>query len=247
MLARGARLIRRVRDDGWRAVTARLAPQWSAARLGARLPFSQMNAEDAVETVWSAEGGLVRPAQVRRELDRLAAVIAADRPRVVLEIGTHHGGTLLLWCLLAADDAMIMSVDLPDGPFGGGYPVWREALYHRFPRPHQKLRLCRGDSHAPGMCAEVVQALGHRPIDLLFLDGDHTAGGVEQDWTAYAPLVRDGGLIVFHDIADHGPDSPCQVRPLWRALTSRYATREIIADPRQGWAGIGLLTYRREG
>ena len=41
--------------------------------------------------------------------------------RNVCEIGTYKGGTLFIWCQLAAPDARVFSIDLPGGQFGGGY------------------------------------------------------------------------------------------------------------------------------
>ena len=55
------------------------------------------------------------------------------------------------------------------------------------------------------------------PIDLLFIDGDHSYKGVKHDWEAFAPHVNPFGVIVFHDTAwdlDCGPlldDNPMGV------------------------------------
>lgn len=46
-----------------------------------------------------------------------------------------------------------------------------------------------------------------RPIDLLFIDGDHSHEGVKRDWDLFSPHVRDFGLVVFHDtLWDTHPD-----------------------------------------
>lgn len=37
------------------------------------------------------------------------------------------------------------------------------------------------------------------PIDLLFIDGDHSYAGVKEDWDLFAPHVKEFGLVVFHD------------------------------------------------
>lgn len=39
-----------------------------------------------------------------------------------------------------------------------------------------------------------------RPIDVLFIDGMHTYEAVRRDYDRFAPHVRDGGYIVFHDM-----------------------------------------------
>jgi len=37
------------------------------------------------------------------------------------------------------------------------------------------------------------------PLDVLFIDGDHTYDGVKKDFERHAPNVKPGGVILFHD------------------------------------------------
>ncbi|MGE5748489.1 MAG: class I SAM-dependent methyltransferase [Gemmatimonas sp.] len=47
------------------------------------------------------------------------------------------------------------------------------------------------------------------PIDMIFIDGDHSYEGVKRDWELFAPFVKQFGVVVFHDtIWDLKPDSP---------------------------------------
>jgi predicted O-methyltransferase YrrM len=47
-----------------------------------------------------------------------------------------------------------------------------------------------------------------KPIDLLFIDGDHSYEGVRADWDRYARYMSSFGIVVFHDtIWDLRPDS----------------------------------------
>ena len=39
------------------------------------------------------------------------------------------------------------------------------------------------------------------PVDLLFLDGDHSEEGVQKDWDSWHRFVIPGGIVVFHDAA----------------------------------------------
>lgn len=64
----------------------------------------------------------IKSEQIYMEILSLAKMIHKLKPKTVVEIGTARGGTLFLWCRLAPNDATIISVDLPGGPFGGGYP-----------------------------------------------------------------------------------------------------------------------------
>ena len=193
--------------------------------------------------------------QVRAEVLGLLEAVATERPRPrrLLEIGTAGGGTLFLLALAADRAATIVSVDLPRGEFGGGYPAWKIPLYRGFVRRTQRLQLIRGDSHAPETLARTRAALRGEPLDFLLIDGDHTYDGVRRDFDDYGPLVRPGGLIAFHDIAQPGELRPGGARllggdvpRLWQELRGRYETRELVASP-DGFFGIGLLRVPAAG
>jgi predicted O-methyltransferase YrrM len=185
--------------------------------------------------------GVVSSYQVESEissfLDRLSALDA----RVIVEIGTAKGGTLLLLARSAHPHATLISVDLPDGSFGEGYPVWRIPVYRRFALPTQTLTLIRADSHLDSTRERVRTALEGRQIDLLFIDGDHSYEGVRSDFEDYSPLVRAGGLIAFHDIVEGPPEAVGGVPRFWKELRERLGGEEIVADRAQGTCGIGVI------
>ena len=149
--------------------------------------------------------------QVRSEILALGKILKAYTPTHSLEIGTNYGGTLLLLCSVSSPTAQIISVDLPSGRFGGGYPKRKIPLFRQFPKSGQRLHLIRGDSHRQETKKRALRILNGKPLDYLFLDGDHTYEGVRQDFEMYAPLVRSGGIIALHDIARHHENSECEV------------------------------------
>jgi cephalosporin hydroxylase len=179
--------------------------------------------------------------QVRSEVVALGKMLEALAPARSLEIGTNYGGTLLLLCNLSSPSAKIISVDLPSGRFGGGYPRRKIPLFRKFRKPGQQLHLIRADSHRQETKERVLRVLDGELLDYLFLDGDHTYEGVRRDFEMYAPLVRSGGVIALHDIAVHNRDTECQVDKFWSEVKNQFRHQEIVENPKQGWAGVGIL------
>jgi predicted O-methyltransferase YrrM len=187
------------------------------------------------------EGVRIAPMQIPREIARLLREVETRRPRTVLEIGTANGGSLYLFCEAAAPDAHLVSVDLPGGLFGGGYEATREPLYASFARPEQQLDLLRADSHDSATKKRVEELVGGRGVDFLFIDGDHSREGVENDYLAYAPLVRSGGAIALHDVHP-GPSSLVGGVPdFWDELKATVEHEEFVDSETQEGYGIGVV------
>jgi predicted O-methyltransferase YrrM len=183
--------------------------------------------------------------QKLRELAALVALVRRHPPATVVEIGTLHGGTLWTWCQAAADDAIIVSIDLPGGPFGGGYSDDATVRLRAYARADQTVHLIRADSHDTETLERLEAILGRGQIDLLFIDGDHTWDGVRRDFEMYSPLVRPGGLIALHDILPHEDDPSCEVDRFWQEIAPRYRHVELVDREERGlrgqWGGIGVL------
>jgi len=172
-----------------------------------------------------ARGALQKPG----ELTRLLEVLAGAQPEVIVEIGSDAGGTLWAWSQLPGPPRVI-GVDLPGGPYSSGSRLDSHGA-----------TVIIGDSHLPATLELVRQQLDGQEADVLFIDGDHTYAGAKADWLAYRQLVRPGGLVVLHDVAPH--DNPSVgVNYLWQEIACHYPTQEIISDPQDRWAGIGVLT-----
>lgn len=214
-----------------------------AGFLQARRP--EPTPDSIMNFLWSAGDGVIAPGQSKVELSGLLNWMKQrPPPRAVLEIGTARGGTLFSWCALAAPDATVISLDLPGGIHGGGYPPWKLLLYRRFARPGQSIHLLRGDSHNPRMLEAVKNLLPPGGLDFLFIDGDHTLAGVRNDYEMYSPLVKSGGAIVFHDICVHRPEFNCHVDELWNQIKQGREHWEFIENPNQGIYGIGVITAK---
>ncbi|MGQ9691608.1 MAG: class I SAM-dependent methyltransferase [Thermoproteota archaeon] len=199
--------------------------------------------DDTLDLAFSFKflGIRIKPAQVKEEIYEFIGLLQKHRPKVTLEIGTANGGTLFLFSHIAPPNATLISIDLPGGPFGGGYPRWKAPLYKSFSRGRQRIYLLRADSHNPATLEKVMLILVNRKIDFLFIDGDHSYEGVKKDFEMYSPLVRKGGIIAFHDIVPGSSENVGGVPKFWGEVKHGYGYREIIKDWNQGGWGIGIL------
>lgn len=184
----------------------------------------------------------IQPKQNPLEIEELFELACDLEPQRVLEIGTARGGTLYLWTQAARPDATIVSVDLPGGPFGGAYCMYRTPFYQSFAREGQRLHLERADSHDPQTVRQVTDLFANQPADFLFIDGDHTYEGVKADFEQYGPLVRPGGLIGLHDVLPRDDAPAIEVHRLWDQIQSKYDGREIVGPEGSGRKiGIGVV------
>jgi len=143
----------------------------------------------------------------------------------VVEIGSDAGGTLWAWQQLGC---RVIGVDQPGAGFGSGIVI-----------DDHGCEIVYGDSHDPLTRQALLGVLKGRPVDVLFVDGDHSFAGVKADWEMYGPLVRPGGLVAFHDICDHPRVRACKVKAFWDSLDVS-GKEEIVTEP-ASWGGIGVI------
>jgi predicted O-methyltransferase YrrM len=254
LLSRGRRGVRRY---GWKGLSQEivmrstrpaLAPL-AAHRVRARADQA-VTVDDLLELTFDFRpyGIAMGPLQSRWEFGKLLEEVQSACPKTMLEIGTAKGGSLLAFAQLCTPDAHIVSVDLPGGPFGGGYPLWKVPLYKAFAQSGQRLDLVRGDSHSASTFAHVETLLGGRKLDFLFIDGDHSYEGVRSDFETYKSLMRPGGIIALHDIVAPDPDRPPlkgnhsgDVYRFWAELTAERPGQTLVDPAGHGCFGIGLI------
>jgi len=182
------------------------------------------------------------------ELSSLISLIRKRKLHTIVEIGTAQGGTLYLWCRISQPDALIVSIDLPGGPFGGDYTLKDIKKFRKYKRKKQKLYFFRKDSHKQATKRELINILKGGKIDFLMIDGDHRYRGVKKDFKLYSPLVKQNGLIVLHDILFHPKIPACKVDKFWNEIKYKFKHKEFIdREDDRGWGqwgGIGVIFYR---
>lgn len=163
------------------------------------------------------------------ELAEFLDVLADMKPQLIVEIGSHAGGTLYAWSRVAP---AVIGMDICESAMV--YPHTGK------PRDEHGAQMVIGDSRDESTRDALVEALGGRMIDCLFIDGDHTYEGVRSDYEMYSDLVRPGGLIAFHDIVTHLYALHCEVVKLWCEIKNESAV-EIVSSEGDHWGGIGVL------
>lgn len=179
------------------------------------------------------------------EFRELLKILIKKKPQIIVEIGTARGGTFYSFCRVASPTATLISIDLPDGEFGGGYTEKEMKRISKYALKKQKTHFIRKDSHKSSTKDELKKILNGQLVDFLMIDGDHTYEGVKQDFDLYSDIVKEGGVIAFHDILFHPKVPDCQVDKFWNEIKDEYNSVEFIqrGDDRGWgeWGGIGII------
>ena len=175
------------------------------------------------------------------ELKDLLDFLGNKPLNTVVEIGTASGGTFYAFCQIGPSDAHVISIDLPGGPFGGGYEIKDVQVFKTYAKIGQTIYFMRENSQEGATKKALMERLKDKKIDVLFIDGDHSYKGVKKDFELYAPLVTKGGIIIFHDICKHATAPECEVEKFWNEIKDKYETVELIDPNERDWGGIGII------
>jgi len=180
------------------------------------------------------------PAQCPVELWWLIEKLNKLQPSKILEVG--GGATSFFWGYIAPTISLTLDnyavSDVPHVPLE--CLLFEETdKYEDYPSfTGARTFVC--NSHRQETF-EKVKALG--PFDFLFIDGDHTRVGCQQDIEMYMPLIREGGILAMHDWTHQGtyePDGDCHpVQLAWSNL--KLPPPEVKISPRNLGYGIAVL------
>ena len=129
------------------------------------------------------------------EVERVWLQQQAAGRRVLVEIGTHAGGSTRLLAEAAGPQATVFTID----PWAPPWTKVKDVFYAKLADLLKAKRVVSIPKSSVDAIEELERRLKGRPVDLLFIDGNHSYAGVKKDIELYAPLVGPDGLICGHD------------------------------------------------
>jgi predicted O-methyltransferase YrrM len=153
--------------------------------------------------------GLIPPRSMHSPAESALLARLATRARRVVEIGVYEAASAAVLCAALDADAELHLID-PFGhhatalPRGWGATEWASR------------RVVARASRRPGAGAprvvwhvelsEQTAAAWSAPVDLVFIDGDHSEQACQLDWDAWHRFVTPGGHVLFHDARAGEPE-----------------------------------------
>jgi predicted O-methyltransferase YrrM len=191
--------------------------------------------------------GLIPPRTMHSADDAAVLRAVAAGRRHVVEIGVYEGSSAVLLCEVLGADAELHLID-PFGHHGWALPAGWGATEGASRRVVERARR-RRDGPRVVWHVDYSASVAERwtdPVDLVFVDGDHSEDGVRADWEGWQRLVRPGGAVVFHDArlsqdGGRGLPGPTAVVdelfrgsdavPGWRIAREADRTVAVVRDP----------------
>lgn len=149
------------------------------------------------------------------EFAQLLKIVATIDPQVIVEIGVDKG-----YSMQAFNTAFLPKVIL-------GIDIASENMTED--NEHLHAAVIKQDSTTGRALESLMERLGGKKIDFLFIDGDHRIDAVRKDFNNYHHLVRPGGIIAFHDIMRVGEQwkYKVEVREFFDELKMQYPSIEL--------------------
>jgi cephalosporin hydroxylase len=148
-------------------------------------------------------------------------IISETKPDFIIETGTAHGGSAVVWAMIQREvnpDGRVITIDIKD--MKAGQPIPQGLL--------SRIDFVIGSSTDP----EIVEAITSRVAGkrvMIILDSLHTMAHVARELELYSPMVSAGGYLIVQDTAFNGHPvfSGLQLGPgPWEAVEEFLASHQ---------------------
>jgi predicted O-methyltransferase YrrM len=157
--------------------------------------------------------GLIPPRTMHSDGEAaLLGELAQGRRRAV-EVGVYEGSSALVLAQALPLGAELHLVE----HFGRGMEWWEPADERAVRAVVGRAARRRGGPavHWHVATSEAVARDWRLPVDLVFIDGDHSEPACRLDWNLWHPLVEQGGVVAFHDVRGGDPGPTAVVEALF--------------------------------
>jgi hypothetical protein len=161
-------------------------------------------------------------------------IVAAARPRMLVELGSHHGFSYLVFCQaiqrlgLACQSYAIDSWagDSHTGTYSGEVFAALQAYHEPRFSSFSSLIRTRFD--------DALSQFDDGSIDLLHIDGQHRYEDVRHDYETWRPKLSNRAIVLFHDV--NVRESDFGIVRFWEEMRQRYPSFAF-----QHGSGLGVL------
>jgi Methyltransferase domain len=164
-------------------------------------------------------------------------IVAALRPRLLVELGTHAGNSYLAFCQAVRNLGLTtacFAVDTWKGDVQTGFydeDIYDELVRYHDPRYGAFSRLVRSTfDEAAGYFADST-------VDLLHIDGLHTYEAVAADLETWRAKLSTRAVVLFHDT--NVREREFGVWRLWEELAARHPHFTFLHGHGLGVLGMG--------
>ncbi|WP_266157762.1 class I SAM-dependent methyltransferase [Dyella silvatica] len=168
-----------------------------------------------------------------------AWLIEALRPRVFVELGTHHGASYFAFCQALLEnrvEAKSFAVDTWKGDVHS--EEYGEEVYTTLSRYHD-LHYSSFSSLMRTTFDDAVEYFADGSIDLLHIDGLHTYEAVRHDFETWLSKMSVRGIVLFHDT--NVRERNFGVWEFWSEISKVYPSFEFVHSH-----GLGVLIVGKE-
>ena len=151
--------------------------------------------------------GLIPPRPMHSDNEAAVLIRLATGAHRVVELGVYEGSSAVVLCRALGPNAELHLIDPFIDPVGASLRAgWRAnptatrlAVSRANPRkgPAIHWHVARSQDVGRGWTGGAV--------DLLFIDGDHSAVGCREDWDVWRGQIAPSGAVAFHDARDGTP------------------------------------------
>jgi predicted O-methyltransferase YrrM len=121
----------------------------------------------------------------------------AKNKNSVIEIGSFLGASATAFVPALAESGVLYAIDTwKNDAMSEGIRDTKSDFIKNVGAHIQNIRMIQG--YSSQMC-EVLSNTIKSPVDILFIDGDHSFEGALADWENYKQFLATGSIVIFHD------------------------------------------------